>query len=92
MLIAHSFESVLPQCRAGETHRRIRTFANTHNLDPTFNYLVFLMGMEEIKLLFGFKTILSKFCKTVATLRAGTTSELWKRHSSKLTKCCLLKT
>ena len=91
MLISHSFESVLAQCRAGETHRKILTFANLNNLDPTFNCLASLMDMVEIKLLFGFKIILSKFCKTAATLRVGITSELWKKHTSRLTNCCLLK-
>ena len=76
MLIAYSFESVLALCKAGETHKRIHTSASTHNLAQTFNFMVFMTVMEEIKLLYGFKTILSKFCKTVATLRVVTTSEL----------------
>lgn len=80
MLIAHSYESVLAQCKAGETHRRIHTSVSTQNLALTFNCLEFLMDMEEIKLRFGFKTILSKFCKTAATLKAGTTNERLKTH------------
>ena len=87
MLISHSFESAPAPCKAGETHRKIHTSANTHNLAPTSNCLAFSTAMVETKLLSGFKTTLSKSCRTAATSSLETTSEHLKKHLSRLTSC-----